>query len=216
MRHQARFLIFAGVLTLGVGTAHSRETITLGKNAFAFHEEAFAANNIVIEPPVVIDVEILVELIGIPNVAKINSLNLHIRRSIGFGNARAIEHRGARAIVYDPVWAKSASAEFYLVLGHEAGHLFCEHKIGSGNQRQKELEADQFGGSAIKRFEVYHARNFFPDVMKAANVKYPLTGSPSHPSRAERIAALRKGYVEGSPCGGLAPVEQSGFSRGPR
>ena len=34
--------------------------------------------------------------------------------------------------------------------------------------RQQELEADQFGGASVKRFEVYHNRSFFPSVLAAA------------------------------------------------
>jgi hypothetical protein len=189
--------------------------VTIGRNASAFHEDVFRDRNIKIEPPVVSDVEIFVELIGLPNVAKINALRLQIRRSIGLKNAVAYSGQGYRTIVYDPDWAAGARAEFYLVLSHEAGHHFCGHE-DRPQSVEIELEADRFGGASIKRFEVYHNRSFFAEVVAAAAVRYPEKGSVFYPSRASRLEALKKGYEQGSPCSGLAPVEQSGYSRGVR
>jgi hypothetical protein len=192
------------------------ETITIGRDAFAFHEEVFRDLNLNLETPAVNDVEILVELIGIPNVAKINALRLQIRRSVGLKNAFAYFDQGYRSIVYDPAWAASATAEFYLVLGHEAGHHFCGHTVGQARTWDTELEADRFGGASIKRFEVYHNRTFFGAVMAAATAKYTEQGSPLYPPRALRLEAIKNGYEQGSTCGGLAPVEQRGFTRGAR
>ena len=196
----------------------SAEQLHIGGNARAFHEDQFRERDIAVEPAAVNDVEILVELVGIPNLAKINELRLQIRRSIGLQNAFALYANGYRSIVYDPNWAAVATADFYLALGHEAGHLFCGHVIGNSVAPtiDQELEADQFGGASIRRFEVYHNRSFFPAVMAVAMNKYPEQASPLYPSRGARLAALRMGYEEGSPCGGLAPVSQPGFSRGVR
>lgn len=216
-----RFIYLFAVLILSSSIqalAQPAEYITIGKDAFAFHEDIFHEHRIKVEPLYVNDVEILIELIGIPNVAKINALHLQIRRSIGLGDAAAVYRDGFRTIVYDPIWAKTASAEFYLALGHEAGHHFCGHTLGQSakSQWEKELEADRFGGASIRRFEVYHGRSFIREVMEAAISKYPESGSNSHPPRTQRLAAIRRGYEEGSPCGNLAPVNQRGFSSGPR
>src|SRR5258708_4414229 len=156
-------------------TPQTAEWVTVGSDAFAFHEDIFRDLRIKIEPPIVNDVEIFVELIGIPNFAKINALRLQIRRSIGLNNAGAFLGSNYRTIVYDPNWAAGATAEFYLVLGHEAGHHFCEHTMGKvrSNRWDTELEADRFGGASIKRFETYHNRSFFGAVLAAASVKYP-------------------------------------------
>jgi hypothetical protein len=194
-------------------SANAQETIYIGRDARAFHEEQFREAKIKLEPHATIDVEILIELIGIPNAAKINALRLQLRRSLGIKNALSFYGQGYRSIAYDPNWAAAATADFYLVLGHEAGHLFCEHVVGggAGTRLEQELEADRFGGASVKRFEVYHSRNFFPAVLGAASTRYPEQGSTLYPSRTARLDALRKGYAEGSPCGGLAPVVQGGF-----
>lgn len=211
MRHLSTVCV-ASLLLWSSGVS-AQETIRIGRDARAFHEEQFRDANIKIEPPATNDVEILVELIGIPNAAKINALRLQIRRSLGIKNALAFFGQGYRSIAYDPSWAAAATPEFYLVLGHEAGHLFCEHVVGggSGTRLEQEREADRFGGASVKRFETYHNRSFFPAVLAAASTRYPEQGSTLYPPRAARLEALRTGYAQGSPCGGLAPVDQSGF-----
>jgi hypothetical protein len=153
------------------------------------------------------DAQIFVELVGLPNTQKINELKLTIGRTTGFKNAVALFHNGSRMIVHDPAWARSARAEFYLVLGHEAGHHICGHTVGSAqaSPQEAELEADRFSGASIKRFEVYHGRAFLGDALKAAERLYSAAGSRSHPPRADRVAAIMLGYNAGSPCGNLAP-----------
>jgi hypothetical protein len=194
------------------------ETIILGQGALGFHEELLRSMAIKVEPAMAVDAEIFIELIGLPNVAKINALRLQVRRSPGLNTAFAYFSQNYRSIVYDPVWARSATAEFYLVLGHEAGHHICGHTIQSAhaNPWQAELEADRFGGASIKRLEIYHGRRFFTDVLAAATRRYAQQGSALYPPANQRLEALRKGYEEGSPCGGLSPVEQRGYTSGPR
>jgi hypothetical protein len=125
--------------------AEAQEIIRIGRDVRAFHEEQFRGANIKVEPHAVNDVEILIELVGIPNAAKINAQKLQIRRALGIKNALAFYGQGYRSIAYDPNWAAVATPEFYLVLGHEAGHLFCEHVVGdgSGGRLEQELEADR-------------------------------------------------------------------------
>lgn len=211
-----RFACIAAALFCPIAAwPQSAEWITIGRDLFAFHEDVFHNQKIRIESTVVSDVEIFIELIGIPNSAKINALRLQIRRSPGLKNAFAYYGQGYRSIAYDPDWAASATVEFYLVLGHEAGHLFCEHE-GKPQSAKIELEADRFGGASVKRFEIYHNRLFFSAVMAAAAARYTQSGSVLYPSPVARLQALKSGYEQGSPCGGLLPVEQGGFSRGSR
>ncbi len=202
-----RFVVIASFLaTLFYSSlAGSQPVQGLCKDAFAFHEEKLREHKLRIEPSLTSDIEILVELIGLPNVSKINDLRLQIRRAHGFQNAASFEGQGCRTIVYDPEWAAGDTAEFYLVLGHEAGHHFCGHTVGNvrGNRLQTELEADQFGGAAIKQYEIYHGQKLFSRVYAAAQAKYPEQGSFLYPPRALRLEALRRGYEQGSPCGGL-------------
>ena len=193
--------------------AQTQERVTIGKDAFAFHEEIFHDLNISIESPDVSDAEVFIQLIGIQNWPKINELQLTIRKSPDLNNAAALFYNGQRTIVYDPVWAANEKPEFILILGHEAGHHFCGHTLPgfSGSRWDAELQADQFGGASIKRFEAYHNRPFYDAVLAAAASKYPEQGSPLYPPRAMRLEALRKGYQEGSPCGELSPVTQGGI-----
>jgi hypothetical protein len=184
-----------------------------GKNAF--HAEDYSASGctkVTLSP--VLDAELFIEMVGIPNASKINELGLTIGRSAGFKNGAAFFHDdGSRWITYDPEWAKAATAEAYLVLGHEAGHHFCGHtlagvKIGP---KERELEADRFSGASIKRFEIYHGKAFLDDALKAADRLYSIEGSRSHPPRDVRVEAVMLGYKSGSPCGNLAPAIR-GFS----
>ena len=130
------------------------------------------------------DVEVFVEMIGLPNIPKVNELKLTIRRTSKFNNAVALFRNGGRLIIYDPEWAKSDNAESYLVLGHEAGHHFCGHTIPGfqSNPKEKELEADRFSGASIKRFEAYHGRPFLAAALAAAEGLYSEQGSRTHPS----------------------------------
>jgi hypothetical protein len=197
----------------------------------AFHPEEFPAgcNDATLSP--VLDFEILIEMIGIPNAAAINALQLTILRSTGLENATAVllpdplpgedGPQGPtvkRLIVYDPEWVKAAPAEGYLALGHEAGHHFCGHDLlalDPSTIPEKELEADRFSGASIKRFEAYHGRAFLNDALEAAARLYSADGSHSHPPRAERVKAILLGYNSGSPCGNLAPGIR-GYSPQPR
>lgn len=151
------------------------------------------------------DAQIFVELVGLPNIPKVNELKLTIGRSSGFKNAVALFHGGSRMIIHDPQWAKSDTPEFYLVLGHEAGHHFCRHILEQDptNMKNLELEADRFSGASIKRFEVYHGKVFLNDALAAAARLYSETGSRSHPPRTTRLEAIKLGYNSGSPCGNL-------------
>ncbi len=207
-------LLLPAILYWDPAASQSAQWITISKDALAFHEEKFRELNMKMEPSIASDAEILVELVGLPNISKINALRVQIRRILGFNNAAALEGEGYRSIVYDPEWAAGDTAGFYLVLGHETGHHFCGHSANDtrGNRAEEELQADQFGGAAIKRFEIYHKQSFFDQVVAAAITKYPASGSFLYPSRAQRIEALKRGYIQGSGCGDLAPVEQSGFT----
>ncbi len=197
----------------------------------AFHPEKISAGCRDANLSPVFDFEILIEMIGIPNAAAINELQLTILRSAGFNNASAVildeplpgepSAQGRtvkRLIVYDPEWVKAAPAEAYLILGHEAGHLFCGHDFRTLDpiaRQDAELEADRFSGASIKRFETYHGRAFLNDALKAAARLYPAAGSHAYPPRAERVKAIMLGYNSGSACGNLAPGIR-GYSPRPR
>jgi hypothetical protein len=156
-------------------------------------------------------------MIGLPNISKINDLKVTIGRSVGFMNAVALFNNGSRMIILDPEWAKSATAEAYLVLGHEAGHHFCGHVLNADPlaRKRQELEADQFSGAAIKRFEAYHGRAFLQGALQAATTLYFASEGASHPPREARLEAIMAGYTSGSSCGTLSPGIR-GYTAGPR
>jgi len=184
----------------------------------AFHADKSSSGNCIettLSPAA--DAEIFVEMIGLPNISKINDLKLSIGRSVGFMNAVALFNNGSRMIILDPEWARSATAEAYLILGHEAGHHFCGHVLNSDPlaRKKQELEADQFSGAAIKRFEAYHGRAFLQGALQAATTLYSDSGSSSHPPREARLQAVMAGYNSGSTCGNLSPGIP-GYTAGPR
>ena len=172
----------------------------------AFHAEKASSDCVQTSLAPAEDAQILVELFGLPNIAKINQLRLTIGRTSDFNNAVAVFYNSGRMIIHNPAWAKTATAEFYLVLGHEAGHHLCGHLLENDPTRRKqlELEADRFSGASIKRFEAYHAKSFLNNALKAAARLYSEGGSRSHPDRAARIEAIMRGYNSGSPCGNLS------------
>ena len=183
----------------------------------AFHPEKLPQGQCKLKLSPVLDIEVFVEMIGLPNIAKINDLKLTIAHFAGFHDAMAVTYQGLPMIVLDPQWAKSGTAETYLVLGHEAGHHFCGHLPDQDpiTQKKRELEADRFSGAAIKRFEEYHGRPFLQDALNAAAKLYAGPERPGHPSPEARVEAIMLGYNSGSPCGGLSPGIR-GYTAGPR
>jgi peptidase M48-like protein len=206
--------------TTGACAPKSQQEIYLGcEDLFgnAFHADQFSdkdCKHLTLSPGG--DAQILVELFGLQNISKINDLQVTIARSVGINNAVATFAKGRRIIVHDPTWAKTATAEFYLVLGHEAGHHLCGHNRDTslGRRKEQELEADRFSGASIKRFETYHGKPFLDSALKAAARLYS-DDNRSYPRRASRIEAVLLGYNSGSPCGNLAPAIK-GFSPQPR
>lgn len=199
----------------------------------AFHPKEASANCAAMAISPVWDLEIFVELLGLPNINILNAMRVTIGTTPGEQNAFAQLYyeckcsvpqprkmkKGARLIFYDPQWAKTAPAEFYLTLGHEIGHHLCGHVREEEEDetmlQANELEADRFSGAAIRNFEIYHGKPFLADALKAASRLFPESRRPSHPARAARIEAMKTGYHSGSPCGNLARAIR-GYTRQPR
>jgi hypothetical protein len=214
--------------------AQAQETMCVQLSGNAFHENKLQKGCHKVSLAHVFDNQILVEMIGIQNLAKINDLRLTIARTAGIANGVALFYKsapgcqcgqfragkmasGSRMIVFDPEWAATRTAEVYLIMAHEAGHHFCRHSLGQDplNRKTEEIEADQFAGASIRRFEIYHGRRFLDDALKAASRLYRAEGNRRYAGRAERIEAIKLGYNQGSPCGNFAPP-LPGFTSGPR
>ena len=88
---------------------------------------------------------------------------------------------GEQLIVYDPRWygGITSTAARFMVLGHEIGHHVCGHTVGlmQENPWQKELEADRYAGSAIKRVGYVSMQ----EVIEAAQQVYQSKALPHIP-----------------------------------
>jgi hypothetical protein len=96
------------------------------------------------------------------------------------------------------------------VLGHEVGHHVCGHTVGVNATRpwEKELEADSVAGNIVRNMEQAAADGnvwasvSLDEIIAAANAIYSEQGSPTHPPRHMRIAAVLDGYHKGHQCAG--------------
>jgi hypothetical protein len=73
-----------------------------------------------------------------------------------------------------------------MVLGHEIGHHVCGHTLGmmQSDAWAKELEADRYAGSAIRR----SGHTSMQEVFEVARQLHSVQGSPTHPPLHMRLA----------------------------
>ena len=183
---------------LGDRTVEAQEHGCFGRGDFAWHPpfKLFGEHVCLDEPDPdaqLHDQDMLAELTGDPEAI----LKFSVGRSLGIKNGFAVIMQGERYIVFDPAWYADASkVSRYLVLGHEIGHHVCGHTKGTRMSRwEVELEADRYAGAAIRR-----AGGALEQVLQAAARRYSTEGSRTHPPRADRLAAIRAGFNNGSPC----------------
>lgn len=118
-------------------------------------------------------------------------------------NAVAVTYEdGLRYIVYDNAFMegidRGAGTDWASVsiLAHEVGHHLQGHTLRAVSleqRRENELEADEFSGSAMYRLgrsldEAQAAMRNLPDV--------PDVERSTHPKKARRLEAIRRGYEE--------------------
>jgi hypothetical protein len=111
-------------------------------------------------------------------------------------NAAADTQNGIRYILYNPAFisdvAKTTRTKWAAIsiLAHEAGHHLNGHTLTPGGSRpQLELQADLFSGFVVQRLG--------GSLANASAVMEQLgspTGSPTHPAKAERLAAIASGW----------------------
>ena len=124
-------------------------------------------------------------------------------------NAFAVIFKRRRYIVLGPLDTDSVVGEM-LIFGHELGHHICGHTIGirPGAPHDVELEADRFAGAAARALAEstgewkYEIENLtFESVIASVNAVFgPMKGSATHPPGHMRVAAVRDGWLHGSPC----------------
>jgi hypothetical protein len=128
--------------------------------------------------------------------------------SPGINNAFAAIYRECptcqrkRYIVVDPLFHSDYEL-LAMVMAHEIVHHVCGHQDGilTDNPYDRELEADQFAGAAIRGLEgtgggwgitIQSALNWGSKIFSVVGT--------DHPPQADRLAAMVKGYSSGSPC----------------
>jgi hypothetical protein len=122
--------------------------------------------------------------------------NFTLMEQSGINNAYATIVRNKRFIIYDnrfltalDQYSKTNWASVS-VLAHEMGHHYENHLFtGNGSTPAKELEADYFSGYALAKINASLA-----DATAALERIAPVQGNSSHPGRAARVDAIRRGW----------------------
>lgn len=100
-------------------------------------------------------------------------------------------------ILYDPLWLAQMSKKSQTdwasigVLAHEVGHFLLYHSLNKrGSNPRWELSADRFAGTTLARMgsTLEEAQSMFQNV--------PEKGSATHPGRAERMEAIKIGWMK--------------------
>lgn len=103
-------------------------------------------------------------------------------------NAIATTQDGNRLIVYDRELSPIVGGDgAMMVIAHELGHHYCHH-LGKPGGPERELEADRFAGSAMRKAGM--------TLKGALDVVDILEERPSksHPGRADRVEAIKSGW----------------------
>lgn len=100
-------------------------------------------------------------------------------------------------ILYDPQWLAQMSKSSQMdwasvgVLAHEVGHFLLYHSLNKrGSNPRWELSADRFAGMTLARMgsTLEEAQSMFLNVSEK--------GSSTHPGRAERMEAIKIGWMK--------------------
>jgi len=195
------FILAILLLWAGIESALARDVLTLRTGDYVFDADPkFSLGKQIVLDDIRDDnrgIELIHGFIDLPAGKKFPFV---VRTSSGLRNGFAVIASGVRYIVFDYDWYSIGDTAGHLLLvGHEVGHHVCGHTLGTmtNDPWAKELEADQFGGAAIRKLG--HPE-LLREVISAAQRIYPIQGSTTHPPRAQRIAAITEGYNNGSLC----------------
>lgn len=116
--------------------------------------------------------------------------NTHNCFATVMGGQRFVIYDGAFMQRIDDVTRTDWSA--ISIMAHEIGHHLQGHTIdGQGQRPQKELEADKFSGFVLHQLGASLEESYA--AIRALGSDYP---SATHPARAPRLEAIRKGWLE--------------------
>ena len=111
-------------------------------------------------------------------------------------NAAAVVYNGQRYLLYNPDFLSAVNRAGHTdwagisILAHEMGHHLNGHTLrAGGSQPADELEADEFSGFVLRKLGASLAQ------AQAAMATVPdAEGSPTHPGRTPRLAAIGQGW----------------------
>ena len=113
-------------------------------------------------------------------------------------NCFATVVQGQRFIIYDGAFMQRIEEETdtdwsaISIMAHEIGHHLQGHTIdGKGARPQKEIEADKFSGFVLHQLGASLEESFA--AIRALGSEHP---TATHPARAARLDAIRKGWLE--------------------
>jgi hypothetical protein len=111
-------------------------------------------------------------------------------------NAAAVNYDGKRYLLYNPDFVAAVNQAGRTdwagisILAHEMGHHLNGHTLrGGGSQPQDELEADEFSGFVLRKMGASLAQ-----AQAALAAIATDEGSPTHPGRRPRLAAIGAGW----------------------
>lgn len=122
--------------------------------------------------------------------------NFNIREQNGIRNAYATIINNARWIVYDNNFLEDIDAyaatkwASVSILAHEMGHHYYNHVVSrSGSTPPKEIEADAFSG-----YVMYKQGATLNESIAAISAIASDRASSTHPAKADRVAAITRGW----------------------
>jgi hypothetical protein len=124
--------------------------------------------------------------------------NFNVMECANTRNCFATVVQGQRFIIYDGAFMQRIEEETdtdwsaISIMAHEIGHHLQGHTIdGKGARPQKEIEADKFSGFVLHQLGASMEESFA--AIRALGSEHP---TATHPARAARLEAIRKGWLE--------------------
>lgn len=126
-------------------------------------------------------------------------------------NAAAVIQNGIRYILYNPSFISQITQQTgsewgaWCIMAHEVGHHLNGHTLQPGGSRPPtELEADEFAGFAVQKIG-----GTLNQALSPYQTMSP-SGSSTHPPRADRLAAVTRGWNSAAGSGGSVKIPDSG------